>query len=123
MPALVVPGVRVEAKFDILPPLPAPSGILGAVGIVDRPPRGSGLTSVTKITEIAQLLGPGTVSSMPEVSHALANGVSEVVIAAVEDVTPDLVHGRICHARPLFLFLVRVSSRTAGSRSVPDVDS
>jgi hypothetical protein len=88
MPALVVPGVRVEAKFDILPPLPAPSGILGAVGIVDRPPRGSALTSVTKITEIAQLLGPGTVSSMPEVSHALANGVSEVVIAAVEGGAP-----------------------------------
>jgi hypothetical protein len=83
MPALVVPGVRVEARFDVLPPLPAPSGILGAVGIVDRPPRGGGLVSVAKIGEIREQLGPGTVGSMPEVSHALANGASEVVISAV----------------------------------------
>src|SRR5688572_15287203 len=83
MPALVVPGVRVEARFDVLPPLPAASGILGVVGIVDRPARGGGLTGVTKTSEIRQLLGPGTVTSMPEVTHALANGASEVVISAV----------------------------------------
>jgi hypothetical protein len=83
MPALVVPGVRVEARFDVLPPLPAPSGIIGAVGIVDRPPRGGGLMGVTKMAEIRQLLGPGTASSMPEVGHALANGASEAVISAV----------------------------------------
>jgi len=88
MSGLVVPGVRVEAKFDVLPPLPAPSGILGAVGIVDQPPNGNSLVSVTKVTEVAQLLGPGTISSMPEVSHALANGVSEVVISAVAGGTP-----------------------------------
>ena len=40
MPSLVVPGVRVETRFDVLPPLPAPSGIVGVVGIVDRPPDG-----------------------------------------------------------------------------------
>jgi len=88
MSGLVVPGVRVEAKFDVLPPLPAPAGILGAVGIVDQPPNGNSLVSVTKVTEVAQLLGPGTISSMPEVSHALANGVSEVVISAVAGGTP-----------------------------------
>src|SRR5215470_13289567 len=82
MPALVVPGVRVEARFDILPPLPAPSGIVGAVGIVDRPPA-SGLISVTKVSEMADLLGPGTQVSMPQVVHALGNGASEVVISAV----------------------------------------
>ena len=83
MPALVVPGVRVEARFDVLPPLPAPSGIIGAVGIVDRPPLGGGLVGVTKLVEIRQLLGPGTASSMPEVGHALSNGASEVVISPV----------------------------------------
>jgi hypothetical protein len=82
MPALVVPGVRVEARFDILPPLPAPSGIVGAVGIVDRPPA-SGLISVTKVSEMADLLGTGTEVSMPQVVHALGNGASEVVISAV----------------------------------------
>jgi len=83
MPALVVPGVRVEARFDVLPPPPATSGILGAVGIVDRRPRAGGLVGVTKTAEIRQLLGPGTVGSMPEVAHALANGASEVVISGV----------------------------------------
>ena len=82
MPALVVPGVRVEARFDVLPPLPAPSGILGAVGIVDRPPAGGGLVGVTKTTEIRQLLGPGTLGSMPEVGHALANGAWGMLIEA-----------------------------------------
>jgi hypothetical protein len=39
--------------------------------------------SVTKTTEIRQLLGPGTGGSMPEVVHALGNGASEVVISPV----------------------------------------
>jgi len=55
---------------------------------VDRSPSDNSLVSVTKVTEIAQLLGPGTIASMPEVSHALANGVSEVVISAVAGGTP-----------------------------------
>lgn len=83
MPALVVPGVRVEARFDILPPLPAASGILGAAGIVDRPPLQPGLISVTKVAEIRDLLGPGTEVSMPQIVDALANGVSEVLVSAV----------------------------------------
>ncbi len=82
MSTLVVPGVRVEARFDVLPPLPAPSGILGAVGIVDRPPA-AGLLSVSKVSELRDLLGPGTETSMPEVVHALSNGASEAVISAV----------------------------------------
>lgn len=83
MTTLVVPGVRVEARFDVLPPLPAPSGILGAVGIVDRPPAAGGLVGVSKASEVRQLLGPGTEVSMPEVVHALANGASEAVISPV----------------------------------------
>ena len=78
---LVVPGVSVEARFDVLPPLPAPSGIVGAVGIVDRP--GTSLVSVTKASELRQLLGPGTAVTMPEVVHALANGAAQAVIAPV----------------------------------------
>lgn len=83
MAGLVVPGVRVEARFDILPPLPAASGILGAVGIVDRPPAQAGLVSVTKVAEIKDLLGPGTEVSMPQVVEALANGASEVLVSPV----------------------------------------
>ena len=83
MSALVVPGVRVEARFDVVPPLPVPSGILGAVGIVDRVPAGGGLVSVTKVTELGDLLGPGTLASMPQVAHALSSGASEAVISPV----------------------------------------
>lgn len=80
---LVVPGVRVEARFDILPPLPAAAGILGVVGIVDHAPADDGLISVSNATEARQLLGMGTQASLPEVFHALSNGVSEAVVSAV----------------------------------------
>ncbi len=83
MTALVVPGVRVEARFDVLPPLPAPSGILGAVGIVDRIPTGSALVGVTKVSELRDIFGPGVESTMREVADALANGASEAVISPV----------------------------------------
>lgn len=82
MTTLVVPGVRVEARFDVLPPLPAPAGILGVVGIVDRPPS-RGTIGVTKPGEVRQLLGPGTEVSMPELMQALANGISEAIVAPV----------------------------------------
>src|SRR5262245_14623311 len=88
MPAVVVPGVRVEARFDVLPPLPATSGILGVVGIVDRQPQGGGLVGVTKTSELRELLGPGTLYSMPEAVHALSNGAGEVVIAPVAGGAP-----------------------------------
>lgn len=88
MSALVVPGVRVEARFDVVPPLPVPSGILGAVGIVDRPPAGGGLVSVSKVTELGDLLGPGTEASMRQVAHALSNGASEAVISSVAGGSP-----------------------------------
>ena len=89
MSTLIVPGVRVEARFDVLPPLPAPSGILGAVGIVDRPPAGT--IGVTKPSEIRDLIGPGTEVSMPEVIHALANGASEAIISPVRGGSPASV--------------------------------
>jgi hypothetical protein len=116
MPALVVPGVRVEAKFDVLPPLPAPSGILGAVGIVDRPPQDFSLVSVTKVTEIADLLGPGTVSSMPEASHALGNGASEVVISAVDGGTP--AEAKLLNADSVEVIRLRCRSKGAAGNAL-----
>lgn len=82
MRVLTVPGVRVEARFDVLPAPLAPSGILGAVGVVDRPPA-DGLIAVTSSSEVKDLVGPGTVATMPQVFHALTNGASEVVISPV----------------------------------------
>lgn len=92
MVTLVVPGVRVEARFDVLPPLPAPSGIVGVAGIVDRLPTSGDLIGVTKTSEIRELLGPGTEASMPEVLHALANGASEIVISPVLGGSPASVN-------------------------------
>ena len=117
MPALVVPGVRVEARFDVLPPLPATSGILGAVGIVDRPPRNGGLVGVTKTTEIRQLLGPGTIGSMPEVGHALGNGASEVVISGVAG--GRAASARLLNSNSEEVVLLRSRSNGGAIRSRP----
>jgi hypothetical protein len=83
MPVLVVPGVSVEATFDILPPLPAAAGIVGIVGVVDRPPTGRGLVSVSRVSELADQLGRGTLSSLPEGVQVLQGGGRELVVSPV----------------------------------------
>lgn len=83
MATLVVPGVRVETRFDVLPPLPASSGVVGVAAIVDRPENPARLRGITKAAEIATVFGPGTAASAPEVVHAIGNGASEVVVAPV----------------------------------------
>jgi hypothetical protein len=80
---LIVPGVSVEARFDVPPPLPARSGILGAVGVVDKIPR-EGTIGLTTTQELFDLLGPSTRFSFPEVVSALVNGVSEVIVSPVD---------------------------------------
>lgn len=80
---LVVPGVRVEAKFDVLPPLPAAAGVVGVAAIIDRPPDPVRLLGLTKAAEVADVLGPGTAASAPEVIHCLGSGAQEVVVSPV----------------------------------------
>ncbi len=109
MASLVVPGVRVEARFDVLPPLPAPSGIVGVAGIVDRIPASSGLIGVTKVSEVRELLGPGTDVSMPEVVHALANGASEVVISPVAGGSPASLTLRNGDSAPCIILRARAN--------------
>lgn len=111
MPSLTVPGVRVEARFDVLPALPATSGILGAVGIVDRPNPSGEATGVTKVAELRELLGPGTVVSMPEVVHALSNGASEAVVVPVVGGAP--AQGRLLNADAAQCVLLRCRSNGA----------
>src|SRR6185295_15866313 len=79
---LVVPGVSVEARFDVPPPLPARSGILGAVGVVDRVPP-EGVVAVTTTQELLDVFGPATRFSFPEAVSAIVNGVSELVLSPV----------------------------------------
>ena len=111
MSQLVVPGVRVETRFDILPPLPAPSGIVGVAGIVDRIPEG--LVGATRAGELRELLGPGTEASMPEAVHALANGAAEVVVSAVPGGSAAFVDLSNDDAQPA----VRLRARSVGTWS------
>lgn len=82
--ALVVPGVSVATRFEVRPPLPSKTGILGAVGVVDRDP-GTGPIAVTTSQELLALCGPATRYSFPEALAALANGVSELVVSPVDE--------------------------------------
>ncbi len=84
MATLIVPGVSVEARFDVLPPLPAASGVVGIAALVDRPPSPVDLVGLTKASEVAGLIGPGTAASTPEIVHLLANGAQEVVVSPVQ---------------------------------------
>ncbi len=118
MAALVVPGVRVEARFDVLPPLPAASGIVGVAGIVDRVPADTRLIGVTKVTEVRELLGPGTEVSMPEVVHALANGASEVVIAPVSGGAPASVTLRNADSTPCVILRTRANGAWGNALAV-----
>ena len=120
MPALVVPGVRVEARFDVLPPLPAPSGIVGVAGIVDRPPAINGVVGVTRISEVREQLGPGTEVSMPEVIDALANGASEVVISPVAGGSPARLSLRNADSDPCIILRCR-SNGTWGNQLAAEV--
>lgn len=83
MNVLVVPGVSIATRFDVLPPLPAASGVVGIAAIMDRPPVTNRLVGLTKSAEIDTLLGPGTRASAPEIAHALGNGAQEVVVSHV----------------------------------------
>lgn len=78
---LIVPGVSVSAQFDVVPPLPARSGILGCVGVVDR--HEPGVRGAKSRQELLALFGPATPYSLPEAFTALGNGVSEVVVSPV----------------------------------------
>lgn len=80
---LVVPGVSVEVTFDVAPPLPARSGVLGAVGVVDRAIANAPV-AVTSRRELLEIAGPATRWSFPEALSALANGVSELVLSPVD---------------------------------------
>lgn len=79
--SLIVPGVSIATEFDVAPPLPARSGILGAVGVVDDGSGGVG--SATTRQDVLAQFGPATLYSFPELFRALANGVSEVVVSPV----------------------------------------
>jgi hypothetical protein len=76
---LVIPGVQVKALFEPSPVLPGATGILGVVGVADRGPIDP--TPIGNMGEFLELFGDASRFTMPEVRTALANGVSQVVVA------------------------------------------
>ena len=76
---LVIPGVQVRTLFEPSPVLPGATGILGVVGVADRGPVDP--TPIGNMGEFLELFGQASRFTMPEVRTALANGVSQVVVA------------------------------------------
>jgi hypothetical protein len=76
---LVIPGVQVKTLFEPSPVLPGATGILGVVGIADRGPIDP--TPIGNMGEFLEIFGQASRFTMPEVRTALANGVSQVVVA------------------------------------------
>ncbi len=81
MATRVIPGVNVQVLREIVPPLPAPSGVLGIIGVVQTtPPR---LTPVSSFPRFLEVFGSASSFSMPEVRQAFQNGIAEVVVSPV----------------------------------------
>lgn len=76
---LVIPGVQVRTLFEPSPVLPGATGILGVVGVADRGPIDP--TPIGNMGEFLDTFGQASRFTMPEVRTALANGVSQVVVA------------------------------------------
>lgn len=80
---LIIPGVEVKVVKDVLAPQLAPSGVLGLVGLTENLPPG-GLARAASWNALVEAFGPATAFSLPEAAQALAGGVFELVVSAVD---------------------------------------
>jgi len=80
---LIIPGVEVKVVKDVLAPQLAPSGVLGVVGIAENQPAG-GVGRAASWNSLVELFGAASAFSLPEAAQALANGVFELVVTAVD---------------------------------------
>src|SRR4051794_14292504 len=79
---LIIPGVEVRVVKEVVAPQLSPSGILGLVGITEKIPSASPV-QVSSWNSFVDQFGAASAYSLPEAALALANGVSELVIAPV----------------------------------------
>ena len=77
----IIPGVSVQVLREIVPPLPAPSGVLGVIGVTQETPER--LTPVSSFPRFLEVFGPASSFSMPEIRQAFENGIAEVIVAPV----------------------------------------
>ncbi len=80
---LIIPGVEVKVVKDVLAPQLAPSGVLGVVGVTENQPPG-GVGRAASWNSLVELFGAASAFSLPEAAQALANGVFELVVTAVD---------------------------------------
>lgn len=83
---LIVPGVEVKVVKDVLTPQLAPSGVLGLVAVTEAQPPG-GVGRAASWNSFAEAFGAASAFSAPEATQALANGVFELVVCAVDPAT------------------------------------
>jgi hypothetical protein len=81
MTTRIIPGVNVQVLREIVPPLPAASGVLGIIGVTQITP--SRLTPVSSYPQFLEVYGPASAFSMPEVRQTFENGIFEVIPAPV----------------------------------------
>ncbi len=80
---LIVPGVEVKVVKDVLTPQLAPSGVLGLIAVTETQPPG-GVGRAASWNSFAESFGAASAFSAPEATQALANGVFELVVSAVD---------------------------------------
>jgi hypothetical protein len=83
---LIVPGVEVKVVKDVLTPQLAPSGVLGLIAVTEIQPPG-GVGRAASWNSFAESFGAASAFSAPEATQALANGVFELVVSAVDAAT------------------------------------
>ncbi|MEM7587644.1 MAG: phage tail sheath protein [Acidobacteriota bacterium] len=79
---LVIPGVEVRVVKELVPRGLGATGILGIVGQTEIDP-GPPLRAVASMQEFLSLYGGASAESLPEVRHAFANGINEVVVVSL----------------------------------------
>lgn len=93
MPERVIPGVQVTVVKDVVVPQLSPAGVLGIVGLVeDGAPRVGRAASWRRFIKD---FGLGSASSLPEAKAALENGVTELVVVAVDPETAAAARLRV----------------------------
>jgi hypothetical protein len=110
--ALIIPGVQISVVQEIVPPQLSPSGVLGLIGVTEKP-----LSRVERISSWARFLevcGSASAYSLPEAKHALNNGVYQLaVVSLTQPNSSDLAS-----AQAYALRLIQISPKEQSTDSL-----
>ncbi len=80
---LTIPGVEITVVKELVPRGLAAAGTLGIAGFCETPNTDAPLRELTSLSEFRDVFGAGSLTSMPEVELAFANGLRAVIVAAL----------------------------------------